>query len=454
MVAMSPGPLLTRHLLNRAAMVVAALFYAAALYDAHIHYLDPVWRTYNFRHFPVDTREGVWTALLVSFGALFVPLRFNRPSAVFLLLLFAVVYVPTMVVTPGSAPDALDRHFGVLVALALGFAIPCVAVRVQPATRPEASALPGPGFARAILAWWAGSCVLLVALYGSIMQFTGEDTMYLQRAAGASTNLFVGYTQTYFANVLSPALLALGLVRRRLWLVGLGLTGCLVMYMINAQRTVLVLPVAIIGLHFLLAIRWRVLSHGATLIAALGVLVYGITATWAASPVSAALGQLLTFRTLAVPGMTLWQYHEAFATGGYTWWSHVRGISSFVAAPPWYAARPEWPSLGYFIGDWFYDSPDFNINAHLYAGDGAAAAGALGVVVTGVALAAWLLLLDRAARGWHPRFTLLVLLPVAITLTNGPLFTILLSFGGLFWTLVFLCYKPGAAAARRVPPAP
>jgi hypothetical protein len=66
-----------------------------------------------------------------------------------------------------------------------------------------------------------------------------------------------------------------------------------------------------------------------------------------------------------------------------------------------------------------------------------------------VLFAAWLWLLDRASSGWDRRFAIVVALPVAVSLTNGSLFTALLSFGGLFWTLVFHYYKPTEAPLRR-----
>jgi hypothetical protein len=87
-------------------------------------------------------------------------------------------------------------------------------------------------------------------------------------------------------------------------------------------------------------------------------------------------------------------------------------------------------------------SPTLNANANLFAADGVAAAGALGVAVIGIALAVWLWVLDRASAGWSQKFGVLITLPMAVSLTNGSLFTTLLSFGGLFWTLTFYFYKP------------
>jgi hypothetical protein len=93
--------------------------------------------------------------------------------------------------------------------------------------------------------------------------------------------------------------------------------------------------------------------------------------------------------------------------------------------------------LGYIIGDRLYANPANNVNANLFSGDGVAAAGALGVLLIGLLLAIWLVLLDRSSVRWNRQFALLVTLPIGLSLTNGHFTTTLLSFGGLFWVVIF-----------------
>jgi hypothetical protein len=81
----------------------------------------------------------------------------------------------------------------------------------------------------------------------------------------------------------------------------------------------------------------------------------------------------------------------------------------------------------------------------------------LGVLVIGLVFAIYLWLLDRASRAWDPHFVVLAVLPVAIAITNGHFFTTLLSFGGIFWLVVFAWARPGgtrAAAAAQPQEAP
>jgi hypothetical protein len=234
------------------------------------------------------------------------------------------------------------------------------------------------------------------------------------------------------------------LLRRRPSLVALGAAGCLVMYMIAAQRTVILLPVAIVGVYAMLRARSWVFRTTALPVLVIAVVIMLSVAYWEDSLLASLMSMFLVHRTIAVPGLAFSLYYDVFSAEGFTWWSHVRGMGLLISGPPKFVNDPLWPGLGYIIGDRAYGSPGHNYNASLFSQDGIAAAGAVGVLAIGVLLSAWLYVLDRVTRGWNQHFTVLVMLPIAISLTNGSLFTTLLSFGGFFWLAVFALYKPAA----------
>lgn len=434
-------------LIRRGVLLLAAAFYAWTLHVAHGSLLQNAYWEYGFSFDPFDLWEGTVVSLLVAMGAAGLPGRLDRPSSVILTALFVVVYVPTVVITPALAPDATDRYGPSLAALAASFLGTCIVSRLT-RSRAVTGCVPGPTFVRIVTMAWAACSVVLVIEYGSTMRLVGLDETYAQRAVGASTSLLIGYVQTYYTNVFSPGLIALGLVLRRRLLIVAGVLGCLIMYMIAAQRTVFLLPFVMFALHFGLALRVTWFRNVGALLAGLAATV-AATCAWPTSSVVAELSsRYLVFRTIALPGLTFSQYQDVFGSHAVTWWSHVRGMELLVSRPPAYASDPLWPGLGYMVGDRLFGNPVVNWNANLFAGDGVAAAGWAGVLVIGVVLAIWLAVLDFAARAWDRRFAMLVVLPVALSLTNGHLTTALLSFGGLFWTLLFILYKP-----RHVPPA-
>lgn len=136
-------------------------------------------------------------------------------------------------------------------------------------------------------------------------------------------------------------------------------------------------------------------------------------------------------RVLATPGGFFWQYSDTFSKYGYTYWDHVKGLDSLADAPSVLLNHPYWPQLGYIVAD-NIPGLESNSNANLFAADGIAAAGSGGILFVCFVLSFWLIALDRASKGFDHGFVLLVAFPMAFILTNGSVFSMLLSFGGLF----------------------
>lgn len=378
------------------------------------------------------------------------PKSIGRPSSIILLLLYIIVYIPTIVFSLSIDSNGTVRYGPSLLMLSLGFCSACLATRLQRERRSVQAFEPNDLLCRILLVTWLIFGAALIGTYWSIMTFSGLDDIYEQRAAGASSSLWMGYIQTYFGNILSPALISIGLVRRQISQTAAGVIGCLIIYMINAQRTIFLLPIAIFGLYCLLkAISPLFRSTALVLIALLPVLI--IPSTFYESGLTSGFVSLfIVFRTLSLPGLTFSQYFDTFSAEGFTFWSHIKGFDLVAPAPAAFSGHSAWPNLGYIIGDRIYGNIENNVNANLFSGDGAAAAGAFGVLVIGFVLAAWLVLLDKASRGWDATFVALVSLPIGLALTNGHFFTTMLSFGGLFWLLIFYFYKPSHNSPKSI----
>lgn len=416
--------------------------YAAALHWAHFGYLNTYWEYYGFSYRPPSFFELALTFFLITIGAATMPLGYARASSMVLMLLYIVVYVPTMTITMGLDADRWSLYVPSLIALCAGFTVACILTRWMFNEPMPSDKMPNETFIGIVLSLFGISAIILFFNYREILTFASLDDIYQQRAAGAVTNLFIGYIKTYFSNVLSPILLTAGLIQRRHYLTLLGVFGCLFMYTIDAQRTVFLIPFIITGLYFSLTKFGYYLRSTAMPVALFTVIVLFCNIFGEGNPISSFFSKYVVFRTISLPGLSFSQYHDLFKGDGLTWWSHIRGIDLFVNPPPAFYAHPAWPNLGYIVGDYFYGNLENNANANLFAGDGVAAAGPFGVVIAGLSLAGWLVLLDRASAGWSRLFVVLVIFPVGFSLTNGHLSTVLLSFGGLFWLMIFAIYKP------------
>lgn len=443
---------LSRVVTSRGFTVLSAFFYAYAIGYAHANYLSLEYGYLGFSYRAPELFELLLMSWLLVVGSSLLPVMLTRPSSIVVILLFVVVYVPTTVITLCLDTDRLARYGPGLVLLAVAFASACVGARLRARAPVRGGTAPGGGFGLVMLSLWVAGCAVLIHTYHSIMSFVGLDRIYDQRALGASTNWLMSYVQSYFGLVFSPALIAYGLVRGRLLLTIAGSAGCLILYMISAQRTIIMLPLVLAVLYLGLRSRHRMLRSSSLPLIAFGAIILVCTVHYDQGVIFSLLAIYLVFRTLGVPGLSFSQYQDLFGDEGFTWWSHVKGMGLLVPPPPAYAQDPAWPQLGLLVGDRVYNSPEMNANANLFAGDGIAAAGALGVLVIGFVLTLWLVWLDRSAKGWNNTFAILVILPTAVALTNGQLFTTLLSFGGLFWMLMFHLYRrvddnPGKSAS-------
>jgi hypothetical protein len=441
--------LVSRALASRWAVLVTTLFYAWAIGYAHSEYLAYDWGYYGFTYRPLGFEEIALIVVFVSIGALGIPSTLKRPSSIILLLLHLLVLVPTVVISLGLNTDRIDRYGLSLGAMSLAFLLAGkLAQRPQARTRARPPAMPGDFFTGSFVAVFLVATVILVAAYRSIMTFAGLEDIYQQRLAAADDNVVLAYLRTYYASVISPGVLALGLLKSRFSLAVLGVLGCLITYMIDAQKTAFLLPFVIVLAFFALRNRMGATQATSSAIAGLALLVTITVSLHQTSDIARFLNTFLVFRTIAIPGLTFPQYSDLFSSLGHTWWSNVTGLSLVVPAPAAFVNHPDWPALGRIVGDYYYGFGSQNANANLFSGEGVAAAGAFGVLVIGLIWAAWLRLIDRVSEGWDPLFALLVLVPVGISLANGHLSTVMLSFGGGFWTVLLWWYKPDIQTRR------
>jgi hypothetical protein len=166
-----------------------------------------------------------------------------------------------------------------------------------------------------------------------------------------------------------------------------------------------------------------------------GLVVFLIALLYDQFDIFRALGFYFYTRLLAYPGLFVTQYYDLFSEQGFTYWAHVSVIGRLVDVPQAYLGDDKWPLLGKILAERVL-GVESQSNASFVASDGAAAAGAFGVLAIFALYTAWLIVLDRVANGWSKLFLLMALFPLAFVTTNGPFFTMLTSFGGLAWIVV------------------
>jgi hypothetical protein len=423
-------------------LLMASWLYVLAFHFAYVNYIIIEWAYWGFTYRPPGTSEIALMGFLVTLGAMLMPTMLTRGSSIMLLLLYQMVYLPVVMVTLSLDTDRVVVYGEALGALAIAFGIACIAARRKNRIVSVPARTPDRLFIKLITASWGICFVTLAVTFWSVIGFAGLSEVYEQRALGAAPNALIGYMQTYLGLVFSPALMTIGLTKKKVWPFLLGAAGCLLIYVIAAQRTVFLLPAGLIALHFILQRNNVIFRSTAFPMVVIAAAVFLSACFWKQSELASLICTYLTGRTIAVPGLTFSQYHDLFGSNDFTWWSHVRGIGRFVAPPDGFLGDPFWPRLGNIVGDRVYKRPEINVNANLYSSDGLAAAGSLGVLVVGLVFAIWLRLIDRVSAEWDRSFVVLTMFPVGLALTNAQFSTAMLSFGGLFWLLFFMAWKP------------
>ncbi len=428
-------------------LFVFSLAFAATIHLTHARYLYPEHAYLGFPFVPIGMKEWAFIAASLLLITQALPLNLLRPSAVIVFMIYVLVYVPTQVITVAVEDGALMKFGANLCALTIGFLfILVVTDRLSASVNRQEQ--PGDIHSRAFIFLTVVCAAYLVYAFQDSINFVGLSGTYEQREAGRSRNMLEAYGQTYLAFVLSPALLSIGLIRKNLLCIIMALGGFLLVYSITAERTVFLLPLAMVIGFFLLRSR---IPHPLLMLAALAAvsLLFLLSIYFRDSSRIANLSSLyLVFRTFSVPGAMLWQYQEVFSEYGYTFWSHVRGIASIVSMPVALDGDANWPQLGRIVAIHLLNL-DINSNANLFAYDGVAGAGTWGILVVSVLLAAWLAALDRLSRGFGLYFPTLISIPLGLVLVNGPFFTAMMSFGGLFWLLYFL-YARHSQSKRQI----
>lgn len=425
--------------LPRTILLLASIALAVLCIWVNASYLSARWPEYGF------TYSQSWLGRLVSIlcaaavGAT-LPISVRSSGSLIAVTMSLVVTIPTVSLMLSQANGL--THWQLAIAATCGTVMLILSARVTESDFISRSKIPA-GVVWAVTAAWFLASILLLTNYWTVMSFVGIAETYNQRAAGQSTSVWMGYVQTYYLNVLAPAMLAFGIVlpRRWLWAVA-GIASFVLTYAITAQKFAVIVPLVMVGLAA--AIRWRVNLTAVAILGIAALIVVAMVHFWAAGLMSF-VAAIVLHRTIGIPALTLAQYYDVFSEVGFTFWSHVRGISLVLAPPESLAADPLWPNLGYIVGERALGMPENNLNANPFASDGAAAAGLVGVFVISIAMAFWIAALNVVTRMWDQRFVMLVIAPVALSLTNGPFFTVMLSFGGLFWLLLFA----GIAVWRR-----
>lgn len=415
----------------------SCLLYAASINFVHSTYLLERQEFWGYSYYPLYLREYLIIIFSLLLTSIVTPLKIDKPSSIIVYTLYIAVVIPTIVITLGLRKDSVEIYGIELLCLVIGYFIIAMISLLTNINRHENHKyhIPNINTEYFFVILWVVCFFTLLILFRDIINFVSLDDIYSQRSAGKSRNLFEGYMQSYLPNVICAALMAFGLIKKKSIYIGLSILGYLLMFGVNAQRTVFLMPIILYGLYrYLNSIHLKKnILIGFNLFLSLIFCIVGILPN---GVLREFLGFYIVTRVFATPGIMLSLYHDVFSTTSYTYWSHIKGISLIVDKPIFFMHDQDWPQLGYIVANYRLGVTS-NSNANIFAADGVAAAGGLGIIIISVIFALYLILLDYFSRNIDPKFKVIVAFPIGFALTNGSLATVLLTFGGIFWLLFY-----------------
>ena len=429
---------MSRNYFNHVFVVICILVFAISLGVFSVYYLPIQTQLPFFNRSHFNLSDICLAVVFLCSSGFLLPLDIRFPSTIFAIVIYIFLYIPCVVITLGNEKHINFNSFMLLLCLWFGIVIISSIVHLSHHLNKRkeliylSSAFP---FLFFIL--WVLLAYVLILEFHSIMHFASLSTLYIQRVLGKADSMFIGYAQTYFGYFCSLVLFSYGLYKRAYFFLFIGLLGCILLYSITAEKTIFLLPMFVSAVYFCVKKKHSFTLLLSVFLLALSLLAVLISLFYNDSKFLYDLGFYSLNRNFTLPGLFISKYYDFFNSVGYTHWANVKGLSYILPSNPSLLQYPEYPSLGRIFAI-YGQGIDSDSNASFLATDGVAAAGLMGIIVISVLLSIYLFLVDNLSRYWPSEFIVPAMCPLALILTNGSFFTVLLSFGGFAWIVIFL----------------
>jgi hypothetical protein len=429
----------------RIKIIVFASLYFVAYAWVYVIYVSDLFGDLGFGYTAAWSEADVSViACLAIAPSLWLPVTFDRPSAVFIYFQYFFIYVPAIWMTRHSILPVLSTVDQTIlcVALPLSFGILLWSHHRLPLLKIPNVRIQGR------LIWmfiYAISGLLLIALIGGLggnFRLVGLNEIYSLRDSAAdlieaSGSNLLKYAFPWVNGLLLPMIYARA-VQKSNYLMILAVVICYgFLFGIWGSKTSLFGPLMLIA-----ASMWA--SSGTSrmpLLMIAGLIVAQIVP--ALLPFESGVGNLIklawlsivNMRTFSIPGLAIVQYYDFFLIHPWTLGSQITGLNWIVHYPYDYNI-PQ--TLGYY-----YYGTLVTANANFWAQDGLAGFGVIGLGFTSIIAALVFWILDSVTRGMSMKFLIPALVGIIVSFANVSLFTTLIT-GGLGFFILACVFMPRA----------
>jgi hypothetical protein len=422
--------------------VFVSLYFAAYGWT-YVVYVNDSFADLGFGY-PVDWSESdiLVIACLAIAPSLWLPVTFDRPSAVFIYFQYFFIYVPAIWMTRHSILPLLNTVDQTIlcVALPVSFGILLWSHHRLPLLKIPNIRIEGRLIWMFIYAIAGLLLIVLIDGLGGNFRLVGLDEIYSLRdrasdAIEASGSTLLRYAFPWLNGLLLPMIYARA-VQKSNYLMILAVVICYgFLFGIWGSKTSLFGPLMLIA-----ASVWT--SSGTSRMPLL--MITGLTVALivpALLPFESGVGSLIklgwvsvvNMRTFSIPGIAIVQYYDFFSTHAWTLGSQITGLS-WAVHYPYDSNIPQ--TLGYY-----YYGTLITANANFWAQDGLASFGAIGIGLASIIAALVFWILDSVTRGMSMKFLIPALVGIIVSFANASLFTTLAT-GGLGFFILACVFMP------------
>ncbi|RFP88236.1 hypothetical protein DZK27_09085 [Rhodobacteraceae bacterium 63075] len=443
MAVTNAGKISTSQVTRSAVTLLLHSLYIAVYFAVYDIYFSPIYGYLGFTSYSTSSSEFFVALICLYVPLMFLPLRIRRFSHFFIWFFFIVVYTPLQITMArvGTLPHG-SEGLSMLLLMSL-FLIRLINASTQ-FSLPRLRELGFFSSTKFIALLSIAALLLTILQFHSIMRLVALEDVYSQRFASAdlSVGRLSGYLLNWLVFVFSPLLIALTFKHGKLSFALLASFLCLTVYMVNGSKLALIAFFMPFVLHRLLS--WGLLRRPYLFILfpiiflLPPILLIAVLETEFGGAVKLFLSQL-SMRAFGIQAVAFTQYVQFFEENPHTYFSHVTGINSLVDYP---FQGP----LGRVVGYWVSGNEFYSANSNFWASDGIAAAGYIGLPLIGVLVGLMLSFLDALVKSADLGFVIIASGPFLLTAANTPIFTAMVTGGGL---LVFVfCQYLGKPSHR------
>ncbi len=394
--------------------------------------LSPLFAYLGYNYYPYELAGLAVLVACTCIPSVMLPQRVATLSDVALYVIYYIVILPCSIIPYLQGRLENAEMAGISAALLLiSFAVLTLVLR-RPVQPFKAAFDTRQFFGFAIVAGQLSLIGYFFVRFGANINIADLDTMYEQRfafadALGGGIN---GYLLAMLSTVFNPLVLAYGLYRRNLIMIGSGMFGCIFAFATLAQRGEIITLLAVPLFYAMMlwgkgmAFRWMPF-----ILAGLSFAGYvGFGLYLAGIPIVQELYAFIFLRTLLVSGTAYGVYAEFFSVYPVTYFSASWPGRLFLDYP--YAPFSVGQVIGQFLAGTNNAVEQWNFNANFVATDGIASLGLPGVPIA-MALAALLLTIIRKfVDGKDRAFVVAAYVPFLMSITNTSFLTSMISGGG------------------------